>query len=102
MLACSAGVLLMQANAINSQSFIRPAMFDLQLSGRWGGGERKNVICAPLPLPLSLFLTVDRPLGTNFFLSPAFRCHSKSKMASKYSLAKITPALQANIVSAGS
>ena len=69
MLACSAGVLLMQANAINSQSFIRPAMFDLQLSGRWGG-ERKNVICAPLPLPLSLFLTVDRPLGTNFFFSP--------------------------------
>ena len=77
MLACSAGVLLMQANAINSQSFIRPAMFDLQLSGRWGRGrgKEKNVICAPLPLPLSLFLTVDRPLGTNFFLSPAFRCH---------------------------
>ena len=28
-----------------------------------------------LPPPLSLFLTVDRPLGTNFSLSPAFRSH---------------------------
>ena len=25
-------------------------------------------------LPFSLFLTVDRPLGTNSFLSPAFCC----------------------------
>ena len=24
---------------------------------------------------LSFFLTVDRPLGINLFLSPAFRCH---------------------------
>ena len=27
------------------------------------------------PPPLSLFLNVDRPLGTNLFLSSAFRCH---------------------------
>ena len=76
MLACSVGVLLMQANVINSQSFIRPAMFDLQLSGGRGRGEggKKGNLRSPTPTPL-LILTVDRPLGTNFFLSPAFRCH---------------------------
>ena len=41
-LACSAGVLLGRANVISSRSFIRPAMFDLELE--WtvevGGGER--------------------------------------------------------------
>ena len=51
MLACSAGVLLMQANAINSQSFIRPAMFDLQLSGRWGRGRGKGKRLSALPYP---------------------------------------------------
>ena len=25
--------------------------------------------------PLSLFLTIDHPLNTNFFLSPDFHCH---------------------------
>ena len=41
-LACSAGVLLERANVISSRSFIRPAMFGLELE--WtvevGGGER--------------------------------------------------------------
>ena len=41
-IACSAGVLLGRANVISQQSFIRPAMFDLELE--WtvgvGGGER--------------------------------------------------------------
>ena len=35
--------------------------------GRRGGGEGDP--------SLSLFLTVDRLLSTNFFLSPVFRCH---------------------------
>ena len=51
---------------------------------------------------LRVFLTVDRPLGTNFFLSPAFRCykfkdggHNFWKENTEHSIAKITPALQA-------
>ena len=60
----------MRANAKSSRSFVRPAIFDLQLE--WtvgvggGGGEKRRVIFTPLPPPLSLFLTVDRPLGINF------------------------------------
>ena len=48
-----------------------------------GGGRGRDIrdLFTSLPPPLSLFLTVNRPLGTNFFLSPAFRCHYKSKMA---------------------
>ena len=44
--ACSAGVLLVRANAKSSRSFVRPAIFDLQLE--WtvgvggGGGEEKR------------------------------------------------------------
>ena len=51
-------------------------MFDLQLEWTVGVGEgkkKKKKTIPPHP-PLSLFLTVDRPLGTNLFLSPAFRC----------------------------
>ena len=43
-LACSAGVLLERANVISSRSFIRPAMFGLELE--WTvevvGGERER------------------------------------------------------------
>ena len=42
-LACSAGVLLVRANVKSSQSFIRPAMFDLELEWtRWGWGPGKS------------------------------------------------------------
>ena len=36
--------------------------------------------CYSFTPPLSLFLTINRPLGTNASLSPAFCCHKKSKM----------------------
>ena len=58
-------------------------MFDLQLEWTVGVGDggrekkktkNKKKTTPPHP-PLSLFLTVDRPLGTNLFLSPAFRYH---------------------------
>ena len=52
LLACCAGILLGRV------------MFDLEVE--W---------TASPPSPLSLFVTVNRPLNTNFFLSPAFRCH---------------------------
>ena len=43
-------------------------MFDLELDWTVGVGQNP-----PSPtLPLSLFLTDGAPLGTNFFLSPAF------------------------------
>ena len=67
-LACSAGVLFVRANAKSSRSFVRPAIIDLQLEwtvGVGGGGGEK--IFTPLPPPLSLFLTVGRPLGINFY-----------------------------------
>ena len=78
MLACSAGVLLMQANAINSQSFIRPAMFDLQLSGRWGGGTEKCNLRSPTPTPLLIF---DRrpPPWNKFFSLPSLSLPFKIK-----------------------
>ena len=68
-LACSAGILLVRANAKSSRSFIQPVISDLQLE--WtvgvGGGGGEKVIFTPLPPPLSLFLTVDSPLGRDFF-----------------------------------
>ena len=73
----SAGVLLVRANVISSRSVIQPAMFDLQSKwtvGEGGGGREKLIFTSP-PSPLSLLLTFERPLGTNLFLSPAFRCH---------------------------
>ena len=46
-LACSAGVLLVRANVKSSQSFIRPAMFDMQLEGtvgvEGGGSARRHL-----------------------------------------------------------
>ena len=80
----------------------RPAMFDLELEWTVGVGgrgrvrrrllkgesktpldpldylrvtERSFAIFNPPSPPLSFFLTVDHPLGTDFFPSPAFRCH---------------------------
>ena len=73
----SAGVLLVRANVISSRSFIQPAMFDLQSKwtvGEGGGGREKLIFTSP-PSPLSLLLTFEPSLGTNLFLSPAFRCH---------------------------
>ena len=76
-IARSASVLLVRANVISSRSFIQPAMFDFQSKwtvGEGGGGREKLIFTSP-PSPLSLLLTFERPLGTNLFLSPAFRCH---------------------------
>lgn len=59
------------------RSFIRPAMFDLELERRWrwrGRGEGAG----PSP-PFSYLLTVAHPLSTHFFLSPAFRCRKNLK-----------------------
>ena len=46
-LACSAGVLLVRANAKSSRSFVRPAIFDLQLEWtvgvKGGGGEKRRL-----------------------------------------------------------
>ena len=94
LIACSAGVLLVRANA---------------KSGRWGygaGEKRRCNLHSPTP-PLSLFLTVDRPLGINFY-SPQPSAAIKIKDGSHniryqitwHSLAKITPAPQARKLSA--
>ena len=67
-LACSAGVLFVRANAKSSRSFVRPAIIDLQLEWTVGvGGGGGDKIFTPLPPPLSLFLTVGRPLSINFY-----------------------------------
>ena len=76
-IARSASVLLVRANVISSRLFIQPVMFDFQSKwtvGEGGGGREKLIFTSP-PSPLSLLLTFERPLGTNLFLSPAFRCH---------------------------
>ena len=76
-IARSASVLLVRAHVISSRSFIQPVMFDFQSKwtvGEGGGGREKLIFTSP-PSPLSLLLTFERPLGTNLFLSPAFRCH---------------------------
>ena len=89
-LACSTGVLLVRANVKSSQSFIRPAMFDLELEWTVGvGGGRRAKIFTSQPLPLSLFLTYDRPFGTNFLLSPSLPLPFKSKMAAIILVKKI-------------
>ena len=49
-------------------------LFGVKVDGGGRGREIRELFTS-LPPPLSLFLTVNRPLGTNFFLSPAFRCH---------------------------
>ena len=60
-MACSAGALLMRANAKSSRSFILPTMFDLQL-------EWTVVVLSPSSAPpLSLFLTASAPLVQIYF-----------------------------------
>ena len=54
-----------------------PVWFGDRGGGGWGVGTAKGKIFTTPPLPLSLFLTGDRPLGTNFFLTPAFCWHLK-------------------------
>ena len=59
-----------------------------------------QVIFTPLPPPLSLFLTVDRPLGINFYSPQPFDAikikdggQNIRYEITKHSLTKITPAL---------
>ena len=83
------GVLLERANDINSQSFIRRTMFDLELEwtvGVGAGGRAK--IFTPPHLRLFLFLTDDYPLSTYFLLSPVFRCHLIQRWRPQFSLRK--------------
>ena len=78
-------------------------MFDLELKWTVGvGGGRRAKIFTSQPLPLSLFLTDDRPFGTNLSLpqsSAAIQIkdggHNISQENTKHSPAKIMPALQA-------
>ena len=63
-LACSVGILLGRANVISSRSFMRPAMFDLELEWIAGVWREERAIFTPPPPPLPIFLTVDCPLGT--------------------------------------
>ena len=83
------GVLLERANDINSQSFIRRTMFDLELEwtvGVGAGGRAK--IFTPPPLRLFLFLTDDYPLSTYFLLSPVFHRHLIKGWRPQFSLRK--------------
>ena len=92
--ACSAGVLLMRAYVKSSWSFIWLAMFDLQLKWTGGGGLRAGEgRITPPHWPLSLFLTVDCPLGSPLYKFISLPSHSlslKSKMAAII-FAKTTP-----------
>ena len=57
-LACSAGILLVRANAKSSRSFIQPVISDLQLEwtvGVGGGGGEKSNLHSPTPTPLFIF-----------------------------------------------
>ena len=70
------------------------------MDGGGRGGEGKN-FHSPI-LPLSLFLTVDRPLDPNYFSpqpSAAIKIkdggHDFRQENTEHSLVKITPALQA-------
>ena len=84
--ACSVGVLLVRANAKSLRSFVRPAMFDLQLEwtvGVEGGGGEKDLISSlhsPTPTPLLIF---DRqpPPWHKFIPFPSLPLPLKSKMA---------------------
>lgn len=63
-------------------------------------------IFTPPPPSLSLFLTFDRPLSRNFFLSLTIRCHQSQRWRlqfwlRKYLLAKITPALRLGLGGVG-
>ena len=57
-LACSAGILLVRANAKSSRSFIQPVISDLQLEwtvGVGGGGGEKINLHSPTPTLLLIF-----------------------------------------------
>ena len=77
-------------------------MFDLELvsgGGRVRGKAKKDAkYLLSQPHPLLIFYFRSPPFGTNFFLSPAYRCcgHSFRLENTNHSLAKITPALQAS------
>ena len=82
-------------------------MFELELERTVGerGGKRTRIFTPPPP-SLSLFLTVDRPLSRNFFLSLTIRCHQSQRWRPqfslrKYLLAKITPALRLGLGGGG-
>lgn len=88
---------------LTSQARNRPAaMFNLEL--KWavgeGGGERGgDQFLLPYPPLPSSFFTVAHPLGTNLFLSPAFRSCKNQRWQlrfhqanTEHSLTKITPA----------
>ena len=102
-LACSSGVLLGRVNVkklatVYSTSHVS---FGVRVCG--GGRVRRKAkkdanIHSPSPTPLLIFYFRSPPFGTNFFLSPAFRCcgHSFRLENTKHSLAKITTAQQAS------
>ena len=101
-LACSSGVLLGRVNVkklaiVYSTGHV---LFGVRVcgGGRVRGKAKKDAIHSPSPTPLLIFYFRLLPFGTNFFLSPAFRCcgHSFRLENTKHSLAKITPALQAS------
>ena len=82
-------------------------MFELELERTVGerGGKRTRIFTPPPP-SLSLFLTFDRPLSRNFFLSLTIRCHQSQRWwpqfsLRKYLLAKITPALRLGLGGGG-
>ena len=82
-------------------------MFEFELERTVGerGGKRTRIFTPPPP-SLSLFLTVDRPLSRNFFLSLTIRCHQSQRWRPqfslrKYLLAKITPALRLGLGGGG-
>ena len=60
-LACNAGVLLVRANAKSSRSFVRPAIFDLQLEwtvGVGGGvGEKRKKNISMHSIVISTMIT---------------------------------------------
>ena len=67
LVACSASVLLVRANAISSRSFIRSAMFnlELELDGRSRGrllGTNLFLPCLPLPFLLRRYCALARQI----------------------------------------
>lgn len=77
---CSTRVLFGRVNVISLWSFIRTLFLIWGQSGR-------------------LLTNYAHPLGTNYFLHPAFRCHLNKRWRShtEHSLAQITSALQASV-----
>ena len=66
LVACSASVLLVRANAISSRSFIRSAMFNLELEWTVGVGVGCLVQiflpCLPLPFLLRRYCALARQI----------------------------------------